>query len=83
MNISAETIEKITNSALTVMTERANKSGGKFTSADILACAILEPNGNTAFRLAEMIAYGVQQYLAVMSLDAEGRELFLSVFPRA
>ena len=68
MKATEATITKIANAAIEIMVRRANiEITGSYqakavTAADICAAVISDPTGNTAFRLAELVALGVEHY---------------------
>lgn len=69
MSISADAITKITNAALEIMATRASieESGqygqAVYSASDIAAAVVADPSGNVAFRLAELVALGIEHYL--------------------
>lgn len=68
MNIPTEAVTKITNAALEIMAARASiEEAGQYgravySAADIAAAVIADPAGNVAFRLAELVALGIEHY---------------------
>lgn len=68
MKANEATITKITNAAIEVMVNRANiEITGSYkaqavSAADICNAIVADPTGNAAFRLAELIALGIEHY---------------------
>lgn len=60
-NITETQIEQVTNSAIALMVKRANTTtpNGSFNASHIVAAVIENPAGETAFYLAQLIAWGI------------------------
>lgn len=70
-------VEKITSAALGLMAARANALTpyGKFTAEDIAVTVAQDPTGDTAFYLAQLIAWGIE-YLMMFRRHPDMLEVF-------
>jgi hypothetical protein len=73
MNITANTVEKITSAALSLMAKTASnrEPGEKFTPADIANVVYSDPTGETAAYLANLIVTGVQHYTLFREINVQ------------